>query len=146
MAVLAVLENTLPSFCWSYKVQDKEATVLKALAALALMAVSVVTATPARNHFSLSFCHCFGCGSDAVRMWFGRGSDVVRMWFGRGSDVVRMWVGGGSDVLSDLVQTVWQKLRESGCQQLPPLNSNPPCSVIPSNDQCRYLMYSIFLS
>ena len=47
-------------------------------------------------------------------MWFGRGSDVVQTWFGCGSDVVRMWVGGGSDVFSDMVQTVWQKLRESG--------------------------------
>ena len=61
------------------------------------------------NHFSLNFCHCFGCGSDAVRMWLGRGSDVVRTWFGCGSEVVRMWAGGGSDVFSDLVQTVWQK-------------------------------------
>ena len=43
-------------------------------------------------------------------------SDVVRMWFGRGSDLVRMWVRGGSDVFSDLVQTVWQKSRESGFQ------------------------------
>ena len=33
------------------------------------------------------------------------------------SDVVRTWFGGGSDVFSDLVQTVWQKLRESGFQQ-----------------------------
>ena len=39
------------------------------------------------------------------------------MWFGGGSDVVRRWVGGGSDVFSDLVQTVWQKLRERGFQQ-----------------------------
>ena len=54
--------------------------------------------------------------SDAVRMWFGCGSDVVRRWFGRGSEVVRMWAGGGSDVFSDLVQTVCQKLRESGSQ------------------------------
>ena len=50
-------------------------------------------------------------------MWFGRGSDVVRTWFGCGLDVVRMWVRGGSHVFSDLVQTVWQKLRESGFQQ-----------------------------
>ena len=41
---------------------------------------------------------------------------MVWTWFGRGSDVVRMWVGGGSDVFSDLMQTVWQKLRESGFQ------------------------------
>ena len=27
MTVLAVLENTLPSFRWSFKIQDKEATV-----------------------------------------------------------------------------------------------------------------------
>ena len=46
--VLAVLENTLPSFRWSYKLQDKEATVtvLTALALLAVVAVSVMTATP----------------------------------------------------------------------------------------------------
>ena len=43
----------------------------------------------ARNHFSLNFCHCFGCGSNAA--WIC-GSDVVRTWFGRGSDV-------GSDVV-----------------------------------------------
>ena len=39
------------------------------------------------------------------------------MWFGRGSDVVQTWFGCVSDVFSDLVQTVWQKLRESGFQQ-----------------------------
>ena len=39
------------------------------------------------------------------------------MWFGRVSDVVQMWVGGGSDVFSDLVQPIWQKLRESGFQR-----------------------------
>ena len=33
--------DTLPSFCWSYKIQDKEA-----LTVLAVMAVLVVTATP----------------------------------------------------------------------------------------------------
>ena len=38
------------------------------------------------------------------------------MWFGCGSDVVRTWFGCGSDVFSDLVQTVWQKLRVSGFQ------------------------------
>ena len=38
------------------------------------------------------------------------------MWFGRGSNVVRRWLGGGSDLFSDLVQTVWQRLRESGFQ------------------------------
>ena len=27
LAVLTVLESTLSSFCWSYKIQDKEATV-----------------------------------------------------------------------------------------------------------------------
>ena len=26
LTVLAVLENTLPFFCWSYKTQEKEAT------------------------------------------------------------------------------------------------------------------------
>ena len=48
LAVLTVLVNTLPSFCWSYKIQDQEATVtvLAVLAVLAVFAVSVVTATP----------------------------------------------------------------------------------------------------
>ena len=49
MTVLAVLENTLRSFCWSYKIQDKEATILTVLAVMAVMAVmalSVITATP----------------------------------------------------------------------------------------------------
>ena len=45
LAVLTVLEKTLPSFCWSYKIQDKEATVT-VLTVLAVVAVSVVTATP----------------------------------------------------------------------------------------------------
>ena len=39
------MESTLPSFCWSHKIQDEEA-VLKVLAVMAVMAVSVVTATP----------------------------------------------------------------------------------------------------
>ena len=73
-----------------------------------------VCKSDARNHFSLNFCQCFGCGSDVARTWFGCGSDVVRMWFGRGLDVVRICFGCGSDVFSDLVQTVWQNLRESG--------------------------------
>ena len=55
--------------------------------------------------------------SDVVRMRLGCGSGVVWMWLRRGSDVVRTWVRGGSDVFSDLVQTVWQKLRESGFQR-----------------------------
>ena len=48
LTVLTVLESTLPSFSWSYKIQDKEATVtvLTVLAVMAVMAVSVVTATP----------------------------------------------------------------------------------------------------
>ena len=41
---LAVLESTLPSFCWSYKRLDKKATVT----VLAVMAVSVMTATPVK--------------------------------------------------------------------------------------------------
>ena len=82
--------------------------------------IKSIIAKPARNHFSLNFCHFFGCGSDVVRTWSGCGSDVVRMRFGHGSDVVQMWVGRGSDVFSDLVQTVWQKLRESGFQQQSP--------------------------
>ena len=45
LTVLAVLESTLPSFCWSYKIQDKEATVT-VLAVSAVVAVSVMTAPP----------------------------------------------------------------------------------------------------
>ena len=49
-------------------------------------------------------------------------------WFGCGSDMVRLWVGCGSDVFSDvfldLVQTVWQKLRESGFQHAKALAIN----------------------
>ena len=46
--------STLPSFCRSYKIQDKEATVT-VLAVLAVVAVSVVTATPLKTqpHFSV---------------------------------------------------------------------------------------------
>ena len=47
---LAVLENTLHSFCWSYKIQDKEATVT----VLTVLAVSVVTATPLKLNPSFS--------------------------------------------------------------------------------------------
>ena len=48
LMVLAVLENTLPSFCLFYKIQYQEATVtgLTVLAVSAVVAVSVVTATP----------------------------------------------------------------------------------------------------
>ena len=47
LTVLAVPENTLPS-CLSYKIQHDEATVavLTVLAVSAVMAVSVMTATP----------------------------------------------------------------------------------------------------
>ena len=45
LAVLAVLGSTLPSFCWSYKIQDKEATVT-VLTVLAVVAVPVMTANP----------------------------------------------------------------------------------------------------
>ena len=48
MTGLAVLESTLRSFCLSYKVQDKEATVtvLTVSAVMAVIAVLVVTVTP----------------------------------------------------------------------------------------------------
>ena len=48
LTVLAVLESALPSFCLSYKTKDKEATVavFTVLAVSAVMAVSVMTATP----------------------------------------------------------------------------------------------------
>ena len=42
MMVLAVLESTLPSFCFSYKIQHNEATV----AVLAVSAVMVVSQLP----------------------------------------------------------------------------------------------------
>ena len=45
LAALAVFESTLPSFRLSYKIQDEEATVT-VLAISAVVAVSVVTATP----------------------------------------------------------------------------------------------------
>ena len=48
LAVLAVLESTLRSFCLSYKIQYQEAavTVLTVLAVSAVVALLVVTATP----------------------------------------------------------------------------------------------------
>ena len=48
LSVLAVLESTLPSVCLPYKIQHNEATVavLTVLAVSAVMAVSVMTATP----------------------------------------------------------------------------------------------------
>ena len=51
LAVLTVLESTLPSVCLSYKIQHNEATVavLTVLAVSAVMAVSVMTATPPPN-------------------------------------------------------------------------------------------------
>ena len=45
LAVLAVLESTLPSCCLSYKIQHNEATVV-VLTVSAVVAVSVMTATP----------------------------------------------------------------------------------------------------
>ena len=42
LTALVVLENTLHSFCWSYKIQNEEATVT----VLTLLAVWVMTATP----------------------------------------------------------------------------------------------------
>ena len=43
--VLAVLESTFPFFCMAYKIQHNGATVA-VLTVLAVMAVSVMTATP----------------------------------------------------------------------------------------------------
>ena len=42
------VESTLPSFCWSYKMQDKEATVmvLTVLAVLAVMAATPLKFNP----------------------------------------------------------------------------------------------------
>ena len=49
LMVLAVLENTLPSFCLSYKIQYQDAAVT-VLTVLAVVAVSVMTATPLKLH------------------------------------------------------------------------------------------------
>ena len=48
LMVFGSLESTLPSFCLSYRIQHNEATVavLTVLAVSAVMAVSVMTATP----------------------------------------------------------------------------------------------------
>ena len=48
LVVLAVLESTLPTFCFCNKIQHNEATVavLTVLAVSAVVAVVVVTATP----------------------------------------------------------------------------------------------------
>ena len=48
LAVLTVLESTLPSFCLSHKIQRQETTVtvLTVLAVSVVVAVLVVTATP----------------------------------------------------------------------------------------------------
>ena len=50
LTVLAALESTLPSFCFSYKIQCQEAavTVLAVSAVSAVSAVPVVTATPVK--------------------------------------------------------------------------------------------------
>ena len=45
LTVLAVLESTLPSFCFSYKILHNEA-IVAVLAVSAVVAVAVVTATP----------------------------------------------------------------------------------------------------
>ena len=51
-------------------------------------------------------------------------SDVAWMWLGYGSDVARMWLGCRSDVFSDVIEKVWQKLRERGFQHLDNSNSS----------------------
>ena len=67
LTVLAVLESTLPSFCWSYKIQHNEATVavLTVLAVSAVMAVSVMTATPLKlnSPFPSSWVMCTPAGN-----------------------------------------------------------------------------------
>ena len=52
LTVLTVLASTLPSFCLSYKIQNNEATVavLTVLVVSAVMAVSVMTATPLESN------------------------------------------------------------------------------------------------
>ena len=51
LVVLTVLESTLPPVCLSYEMQHNEATVaiLTVLAISAVMAVSVMTATPQKK-------------------------------------------------------------------------------------------------
>ena len=74
LTVLAVLEITLPSFRWSYKIHDKEATVtdLTVLAVLAVVAVSVVTATPLKLNppFPSSRFGSLKTGFGAFQRWF----------------------------------------------------------------------------
>ena len=53
LTALAVLVNSLPSFCWSYKIRNQEATVT----VLAVLAVSVVTATPLKLNSTPLFRH-----------------------------------------------------------------------------------------
>ena len=54
---LTVRESTLPSFRLSYKIQDKEATVMvvKVVTVSAVVAVSVVTATPSTSTALFSY-------------------------------------------------------------------------------------------
>ena len=76
LTVLAVLENTLPSFCVSYKMQHDEATVA-VLTVLAVVAVLVVTATPHKTQppfFRHPECESISeqCPTDGVwRIWQG---------------------------------------------------------------------------
>ena len=53
LTILAVLESTLPSFCLSYKIQCQETTTT-GLAVSAVVAVSVVTATPLKLNLPFS--------------------------------------------------------------------------------------------
>ena len=53
LTVLAVLTVTLPSFCLSHKILYREATVA-VLAVSAVVAVSVVTATPLKPNPAFS--------------------------------------------------------------------------------------------
>ena len=55
LTVLVVLASTFPSFCLSFKIQHKVATVT-VLAVAAVLVASVVTATPLFRH---PVCKCF---------------------------------------------------------------------------------------
>ena len=65
LAVLTVLESTLPSFCLSYKIQCQETTVTVS----AVVAVSVVTATPFKLNPSFSSSWNWPRGSTGVQRY-----------------------------------------------------------------------------
>ena len=73
LTVLAVLDGTLPSFCFSYKIQCQETV----LTVLAVVAVPVVTATPLKLNppFSSS------CPKDPAELKIVRVVNLLRVLF-----------------------------------------------------------------